>query len=56
MSTIKLRLDYLLNFPFGFTIDNVRCGSFVVGAVSFHFMVADKEIHMKYRVNLHGWG
>ena len=54
--TMKLRLDNLLDFPFGFTIDNVRHGLFVVGAMRIGLVVLGEEVDVKDWMDLHGWG
>ena len=56
MSTMKLRLDNLLDFPLRFAIDNVWRGLFIVGAMGLSLMVVSEKIHMEDGVNLHEQG
>ena len=51
---VELRLDYLLNFPFRFAINNVWCWSFIIGAVCLSFVVSCEEIDVEDRMDLHG--
>jgi hypothetical protein len=44
---MELRLDNLLDFPFRFAIDNVWCGSLVVGAMCLSFTIMGEEINVK---------
>jgi hypothetical protein len=53
-SSEESRLDDLLDFPFGFPIDNVWCGAFVVRTVCLSFAVLGQEVDMKDGVDLHG--
>ena len=52
--TVESRFDYLLDFPFRLTIDNVRHWSFIIGATCLCFVIAGEKIHMEDRVDLHG--
>ena len=54
MLAMKLRLDDLLNFPFGFTIDNVRHELFIIGAVGLSFTILCEEVNMEDQMDLHG--
>jgi hypothetical protein len=56
VSSVKSRLDDLLDFPLGFAVDNVWRGAFVIRAVGFSLTVSGQEVDMKYGVNLHGGG
>jgi hypothetical protein len=56
VSAKESRLYDLLDFPFGFAIDDLRCGAFVVRTVRISFMVAGQEVNMEYRVDFHGRG
>ena len=51
--SIEARLDNLLDFPFWFTIDNVRWGSFIIQTVSLGLAIAGQEVDMEDRVDLH---
>ena len=42
-----------LDFQFGFTFDDIRGWSFIIGAVCFSFVIRGQEVHMKYVVDLH---
>ena len=53
MSSMEARFDNLLHFPFRFTIDNVRWGSFVIRAMSFGFTIAGQKVDMEDGVDLH---
>ena len=53
-SSVEVRFDDLLDFPFGFA-DNVGWWSFVVWTVSLGLVVSRQKVHMEYRVDLHGW-
>jgi hypothetical protein len=50
---MEARFDNLLDFPFGFTIDNVRWWSFVIRSVSLGFSITGQEVDMEDRMNLH---
>ena len=50
---MEARLDNLLDFPFGFAIDNVRWGSFIIWTVSLGLSVASQEVDMEDGVDLH---
>ena len=53
--SVESRLDYLLDFPFRFTINNVWCQLFIIRAVGFGLMILGKKIDMEDGVDLHGW-
>ena len=53
MSTVESRLDYLLNFPFGLTINNVWHWSFIIRAVSLYFVVLCEEVDVEDWIDLH---
>ena len=55
-STVELRLNNLLDFPFRFAIDNVWCGLLVVGAMCLSFTIMCEEINVEDGVDLHGCG
>jgi hypothetical protein len=55
-SSEESRLDDLLDFPFGFTLDDIWCGAFVVRTVGLGLTVSSQEVDMKYGVDLHGGG
>jgi hypothetical protein len=55
-SSEESRLNDSLDFPFGFTIDNVWCGAFVIRTVCLGFTISGQEIYMKDGVDLHGGG
>ena len=50
---MEARLDDLLYFPFRFTVDDVRWGSFVIWAVGFGFSVSSQKVDVEDWVNLH---
>ena len=56
MSTVESRLVNLLNFPLGFTINNVWHGLFVIGAMCLGFAIMGEKINMENGVDLHEWG
>ena len=56
MLSMESRLDYLLDFPLWFTVNDVRGRSLVIGAVSLYFTIAGQKVHMKDRGDLHGRG
>ena len=51
--SIEVRLDNLLHFPFWFTVDNVRWGSFVIWTMSLGLVIVGQEVDVKDRVDLH---
>ena len=53
---MEARFNDLLNFPFGFSIDNVRWGPFVIRAVGFGLSITGQEIDMENWMDLHGRG
>jgi hypothetical protein len=55
-SSEESRLDNLLDFPFGFAIDNLWCGALVIRAVRLSLSVSGQEVDMEDRVNLHRGG
>ena len=50
---MEARLDNLLDFPFGFAIDNVRWRAFVVGTMGLGFSIAGQEVDVENGVNFH---
>ena len=54
--SIEARLDNLLDFPFGFTIDNVRWWAFVIGAVGLSFSITGQKVDVEDGVDFHRWG
>ena len=47
-------LDNLLDFPFWFTVNNVRWGSFVIRTVSLGLTISSQKVDMEDEVNFHG--
>ena len=45
---MEARFDNLLYFPFGFAIDNVRWGTFVIRAVGFGFAITGQKVNVCY--------
>ena len=50
---MEARLDNLLHFPFWFTIDNVRWGSFVIWTVGLGLSISRQKVDMEDGVDLH---
>ena len=50
---MEARFDDLLNFPFWFSIDNVRWQLFIVRAVGLGRTISGEKINMENRVDLH---
>ena len=50
---MEARFNNLLDFPFGFTIDNIRWGSLVIGTVGLGLSIMGQEVDMEDRVDLH---
>ena len=56
MSIMESRPDNLLNFPLGFTINNVWHRSFIIEAICLSFAIMGEKVNMENGVDLHGWG
>jgi hypothetical protein len=54
--SIEARFNDLLDFPFGFSIDNVGWWVFIIGTMSLGFTITGQKVDMEDRVDLHGWG
>ena len=54
--SMEAGFDDLLDFPFGFTIDNVRWWAFVVGTVSLGFSITGQTVDVEDWVDFHRWG
>jgi hypothetical protein len=52
-AAVESRLNYFLDLPFRFTIDDVRQRAFKVGAVGFRFAITGQEVDMENGVNFH---
>jgi hypothetical protein len=55
-SSEESRFYDLLDFPFGFAINDLWCGAFIVGTVCFSLSVSGQEVDVEDWVDLHGWG
>ena len=55
-SAMEAGLDNLLHFPFWFTVDNVRWGSFVIRTMGLGLSVMSQKVNVEDWVDLHGWG
>ena len=51
--SMKARLDNLLDFPFGFAIDNVRWRSFVVRTMGLGLAITGQKVDMEDGVDFH---
>ena len=50
---MEARLDNLLYFPFWFSINDVRWGSFVIRTMGLGFPITSQEVDMENRMDLH---
>jgi hypothetical protein len=50
---MELRLDYFLDFPFWFAINDVRWQPFEIGAMGLSFSIAGQEVDVENRVDFH---
>jgi hypothetical protein len=50
---MESRLDYFLDLPLGFAIDNVRWRSFEIRTVGLGLSITGQEVDVKNGVNLH---
>jgi hypothetical protein len=51
--SVEARLDDLLDFPFGFAINNVGWWLFIVWTVSLGLMVSGQKVDVEDGVDLH---
>jgi hypothetical protein len=55
-ASVKSRLDYFLDFPLRFTIDNVRWRSFEVRTMGLGLSITGQEVDVENGVDLHRRG